>query len=100
MERYRLIDTKPPRQAQERNEREYGPPTTEQAVSIDPNDQGKGLQVEFTVEDKNFFTMPWSGAATYRRAGTEWVENVCAENTHEYYAAQDTQVPQAGKPDF
>ena len=71
-----------------------------QAAAIDPDYKGKGLQVQFTVEDKTYFTMPWSGAATYRKAGSEWVENVCAENTHEYYSGTETQVPQADKPDF
>jgi len=100
VERYRSIDYETAREAQERNEREYGHPATEQAASIDVNYKGKGLQVQFTVEDKNVFTMPWSGSATYRRAGGEWVENVCAENTREYYAGKDTAVPQSDKPDF
>lgn len=100
VERYRLVGYEAAKAAQDRNEREYGHPTTEQAASIDVDYKGKGLQVEFTVEDKNVFTMPWSGAATYRKAGGDWVENVCAENTHEYYAGRDTAVPEAGKPDF
>ena len=100
VERYRLVDYETAKAAQDRNEREYGPTATEQAAYIDRDYRGKGLQIQFTVEDKNFFTMPWSGAATYRRAVTSWVENVCAENTHEYYAGKDTEVPQAGRPDF
>ena len=44
--------------------------------------------------------LPWSGSATYCRAANEWVENACAENTHEYYAGKDTAVPQSDKPDF
>ena len=100
VERYRLIDGEAARQAQERNEREYGRPATEQAAFIDVNDKGKGLQVQFTVEDKKFFTTPWSGSATYRRAANPWLENVCAENTHEYYAGRDAAVPHADKPDF
>jgi hypothetical protein len=100
VERYRLIDGEAAREAQERNEREYGRPATEQAVFIDLNYKGKGLQVQFTVEDKNIFTMPWSGSATYRRAANQWVENVCAENRHEYYAGRDAAVPQADNPDF
>ncbi|HEX3485366.1 MAG TPA: hypothetical protein VHT51_09915, partial [Micropepsaceae bacterium] len=73
---------------------------TTQAAAIDPNYKGKGLQVTFTVEDPNFFTTKWSGAATYRKAGAEWVENVCAENIHEYYKGAETDVPQAKKADF
>src|SRR6185312_10368389 len=66
VERYRLIDYEAARAAQERNVRENGPVATEQAAAIDPSYRGKGLQVEFTVEDSNYFTMPWSGTATYR----------------------------------
>jgi hypothetical protein len=52
------------------------------------------------VEDPNIFTTPWSATATYLRAQGGWVENVCAENIHEYYANRDTPVPRADKPDF
>jgi hypothetical protein len=100
VERYRLIDYEAAKAAQERNVRENGDIATEQAAAIDPNYRGKGLQVEFTVEDPNFFTTKWSGTATYRKAGAEWVENVCAENTHEYYSGTETPVPRADKPDF
>ena len=45
--------------------------------------------------------MPWSAIVTYRRPVlTEWPEEVCAENLHEYYAGKDTAVPHADKPDF
>jgi hypothetical protein len=98
-ERYRLIDYEAARAAQERNIRDAGPVATEQAATIDENYKGKGLQVQFTVEDKNVFNTPWSAAATYRRAAS-WVENVCAENIHEYYAGKDTVIPKADKPDF
>jgi hypothetical protein len=67
----------------------------------DPNYKGKGLQLQFTVEDEGAFTMPWSATMTYRRpVTTEWPEIVCAENTREYYAGNDTEVPRAKKPDF
>jgi hypothetical protein len=66
-----------------------------------PNYQGKGLQLEFMVEDEGVFTMPWSASITYRRPRrNEWLEIVCAENTREYYAKGDTGVPHADKPDF
>src|SRR5882672_4030271 len=98
-ERYRLIDYEAARAAQARNVRDAGPVATEQAATIDENYKGKGLQVQFTVEDKAVFNTPWSGAATYRRAAS-WVENVCAENIHEYYAGKDTEIPKADRPDF
>jgi hypothetical protein len=45
--------------------------------------------------------MPWSATITYRRPlVTEWGENICAENIHEYYAGKDTDVPQADTADF
>ena len=44
--------------------------------------------------------MERSGLATYLHAAGEWVENVCAENVHQYYAGLDTEVPQALTPDF
>jgi hypothetical protein len=100
VERYRLVDFEVAKADQDRVVRDSGPPATEQAAAIDPAYRGKGLQVRFTVEDKNYFTTPWSGAATYRKAGAAWVENVCAENTHEYYSNAETDVPKAGKPDF
>jgi hypothetical protein len=98
-ERYRLIDYEAAKAAQAGNVRDAGPVATEQAATIDENYKGKGLQVQFTVEDKNVFNTPWSGAATYRRAAS-WVENVCAENIHEYYAGKDTEIPKADRPDF
>jgi hypothetical protein len=62
---------------------------------------GKGLQLQFIVEDEGVFTMPWSATITYRRPlATEWPETVCAENTHEYYAGKNSGVPRADKPDF
>ncbi len=100
VERYRLIPYEEARAAQEGNVRANGGTATEQAAAVDPEYKGMGLQVEFTVEDKNYFTMPWSGLATYRKAMTPWGENVCAENTNEYYNGSQTPVPQAGKPDF
>ncbi len=100
VERYRLVDYETAKAAQDRNEREYGPPTTEQAAVVDPAYRGKGLQARFIVEDPRYFTMPWMGLATYRRAGGAWIENVCAENVREYYANRDTPVPRAERPDF
>ena len=100
VERYRLISYEEAKAAQDRIVRENGGVATEQAAGVDPNYRGKGLQVQVTVEDSKYFTMPWGAAATYRKAGTPWVENVCAENPHEYYANKLTPVPTATKPDF
>ncbi len=100
VERYRLVDYETAKAAQDANVRQNGGVATEQAAGIDPNYKGKGLQVQFTVDDNNFFTMQWGGAATYRKAAGDWVENVCAENTHEYYNNGATKVPQSDRPDF
>jgi hypothetical protein len=100
IERYRRIDGDAARAAQERNEREYGRPTTE-PVYVDFNYRGKGLQVQFTVEDSGAFTRPWSSGVTYRRASvTELGEIACAENVNEYYGGATATVPQAKKSDF
>jgi hypothetical protein len=99
-ERYRVLSYPDAQRGQNRGLKEYGPPATEQGAVIDSNFRGPGIQVEFTVDDPKTFTRPWSGLATYLHAKGEWVENVCAENTHEYYSTRDTEVPQAEKPDF
>jgi hypothetical protein len=60
------------------------------------------LQIQFTVEDPNVFTTPWSGSIIYRRAFGGWLEYICAENTRraQAYGDKDTAVPTANKPDF
>jgi hypothetical protein len=100
VERYSLIDYDAAKEAEDRNIRQNGSSGNLQAAAIDANYKGKGLQVQFTIEDPNVFTMPWSGAATYRKADSIWVENVCAENLREYYNNRDTTAPQADRPDF
>ena len=100
IERYRLVDGKTARAAQENNEREYGRPTTE-PVYVDFDYQGRGLQVQFTVEDPGSFTRSWSSGVTYRRAvSPEWGEIACAENVNAYYPGATATVPRADKPDF
>lgn len=100
VERYHLIDYTAAKDAEDRNIRQNGSSGNLQAAGIDAKYRGKGLQVEFTVEDPKVFTMPWSGAATYRKSDGIWVENVCAENLREYYNNRNTPAPQADKPDF
>jgi hypothetical protein len=106
VERYRLLDYEATKDALERvaNKNFRLPPNTI-GVDVDPNYKGKGLQLEFTVEDEGVFTLPWSAMITYRRGinsrGTdEWLEAACAENPHLYYAGKDADVPTAKKPDF
>ena len=102
VERYRLIDYEAANEAQERAGKENFrmPPDLAEGWVPDPNYKGKGLQLQFTVEDDGAFTMPWSATITYRRPMvTEWGENIWAQNIHVYYA-KDTAVPLAEKPDF
>ena len=100
VERYHLIDYAAAIKAEDRNIRQNGSSGNLQAAGIDDKYRGKGLQVEFRVEDPKVLNMPWSGAATYRKSDGIWVENVCAENVHEYYNNRDTPAPRVDKPDF
>jgi len=97
VERYRLLDYEAAKEAQERGEKEN---RRVPQWAVDPNYKGKGLQLQFMVEDEGVFTMPWTASITYRRALGEWPEYVCPENRHEYYSGKDTAVPTADKPDF
>ena len=104
VERYRLIDYDAAVAELKRSEKENIHVLPEvpvgDGISVNRNYRGKGLQITFTVEDANVFTKPWSAAVTYLGAGSAWVEVVCAENTREYYANTDTNIPRADKPDF
>ena len=70
------------------------------AIEFDPDYRGKHLQLQITVEDDGVFTRPWSAIITYGRPAGDWIEHVCAENSHEYYDGRDSAVPTAMKPDF
>jgi hypothetical protein len=101
VERYRLVDYDAVKEAQERTQKEnIRIPLNDSGLIVDPDYQGKGLQLQFTVEDQGVFTMPWSATMTYRRALGDWPEFACAENIHEYYYKKDSEVPTADKPDF
>jgi hypothetical protein len=104
VERYRLLDYEAAKEADERAHKEW---PRNAAYAADPNYRGKGLQLEFTVEDPGAFTMPWKGMITYlRSAHTSWEERVCAENVQHYYGGdhyfsdKDARIPTADKPDF
>jgi hypothetical protein len=102
VERYRLLDYEAAKRAADQNEKEYGrvDGPNGNGVFVDFDDKGKGLQLEFTVEDPDVLTAPWSAAVTYRKAGSQWQEQVCAENTYEYYANKETRIPVAARFDF
>ena len=106
VERYRLLDYDATNEALERvATKNFRLPPVTIGVDVDPNYKGKGLQLQFTVEDEGVFTTPWSATITYRRGinsqGSDKLgEGVCAENPHLYYAGRDADVPTATKPDF
>jgi hypothetical protein len=104
IERYRLIDYDAGKAAAARSEKEnrrlLADSLTGNGVGIDTEYTGKALQVEFTVDDPNVFTMPWSATTTYWRSSGDFVERACAENVNEYYAGQAAAVPTAKAPDF
>jgi hypothetical protein len=100
VERYRLIDGRTAREASERQQKENGVAGAGGAVVVDRDYGGPGLQLNFTVEDPKSFTAPWSAVVTYRRLTGQWMEQVCAENTNEYYFGRKTPIPTAPRSDF
>jgi hypothetical protein len=103
VERYRLIDYEAAREAQQRGGKVNSRPgggSIGEGWAPDPSYKGKGLQLQFTVEDAGVFTTAWSATKTYRRVSRGWPENVCAENPHRYNTEKEPAVPRADKPDF
>jgi hypothetical protein len=96
IERYRLLDYADAKEGLDRDAKE----NRHAQVGIDRSYRGKHLQLEFTVDDPDVFTTPWSATITYGRGSNDWPETVCAENIHEYYNNKDSDVPRADKPDF
>jgi hypothetical protein len=62
--------------------------------------RGKFLQLHVTIEDEGVFTTPWTATLTYVPGPDQLAEEVCAENTHQYYYSNEADVPRADKPDF
>jgi hypothetical protein len=75
-------------------------------IARDPNYRGKGLDVEFTVEDEGVFTSPWSASMIYWPPSVpmgQWPEITCAENANGYdwrNPAKKAPMPVVAKPDF
>jgi len=100
VERYRLLDYEAAKEAQEQAGKEN---VRIPGWAPDPNYRGKGLQLQFTVEDQVVFTTPWSATMTYRRPLSplgQWPEIVCAENAAGYDRGEKAAVPTADEPDF
>jgi hypothetical protein len=104
VERYRLLDYADAIQAEERGLHEtLRLEASDAGFSRDSNYKGKGLQLEFTVEDEGVFTMPWTATMTYRRPLSplgQWPEMVCADNPSGYFPGEKAALPTAEKPDF
>jgi hypothetical protein len=101
VERYRLLDYEAAKEAEERGQRgSFRIQNSDPGLARNRDYKGKGLQLEFTVEDEGVFTTPWSAAISYRRPLGQWPEMVCAETRHGYSPGKDTEVPTAEKPDF
>jgi hypothetical protein len=101
VEYYRLVDYETAKDAWNRDRENSRPPVTDvDGFSRDPEYKGKGLQLQFTVEDEGAFTRPWSATITYQHPLGEWNEYVCAENLRATYVGKDSTVPRADKPDF
>jgi hypothetical protein len=66
VERYRLLDYEVAKAVEERNENaNLGLPMADNGIARDPDYKGKGLQLEFTVDDQGVFTTPWSPTMIY-----------------------------------
>jgi hypothetical protein len=99
VERYRLLDSQSAKDGFERDAKQHNVADGMRNA----NSRGKYLQLQFTVEDKNVFTTPWTATMTYGAGGpdaaAEWTEQACAENI-QWYSGKDADVPRASKPDF
>jgi hypothetical protein len=100
VERYRLIDYEAALQWQERGLKEHPRTPVAYGLDVDSDYRGKGLQLEFTVEDDGVFTAPWSATVTYRRGFAVMSEQVCADDPHIGYGIKDGVMPRTDKPDF
>jgi len=96
VERWRLIDVNDAKTALAQHIRRSGPAG---AFPADPKSP-QGLRLTYTVEDPEFFTVPWTANITYLRSLAGWAEQVCAENIVEYWPGFNRAIPKADKPEF
>ena len=100
IERYRLLDNQAAKDTEERGQRGLTRAGGDPGFARNPDYKGKGLQLEFTVEDDGAFVKPWSASVSYRRPVGSWPEMACAENPYKYNTEADPSLPTAAKPDF
>jgi hypothetical protein len=99
VERYRLLDYEAARAAEERGQKGLSRLGRDPGLTANPDYRGKGLQLEFIVEDEGVFATPWSAGISYRRPLGEWPEMACADDPHDHFG-RALNVPQASRPDF
>jgi hypothetical protein len=64
-------------------------------------DDGKQLEVVFTVDDPRAFTTPWAGRMVYGRSNAaELTEEACAENNLDVVTKQQYPIPVETNPGF
>jgi hypothetical protein len=107
VERYRLLDHEAAKAIEEHNEKDnFAPPMVDNGIARDPNYQGKGLELELTVEDEGVFMSPWSASMIYwppLMPMGQWPEITCVEGAKDYDGrnfAKKAPMPVADKPDF
>jgi hypothetical protein len=107
VERYRLLDHETAKAIEERNEKDNTAlAMVDNGIARDPNYNGKGLELELTVEDEGVFTMPWSASMIYWPPLVpmgQWPEITCAENPKAYDGRnleKKAPMPVADMPDF
>ena len=62
--------------------------------------EGKRLNVTFTIDDPKAFTRPWSAVAVYRQVKGPMTEVICAENNFDFFEGKLYPIPQAKTADF
>jgi hypothetical protein len=100
VERYRLLDSEAANEAEERSEKgNFRLQVSDTGLARNADNNGPGLQLEFTVEDPGVFTTRWSAAIVYRRPLGDWPEMVCADSTRDH-TGRTIDLPLTDKPDF
>ena len=82
----------------------YGTPHSEKIHVVERyrmSDDGSTLEILFTVEDHETFTVPWSARADYIPDNYSWVETICPENAErQFWPGRTIYVPTDETPDF